>query len=65
MSANSVSSVERLTIPLNRNSADGNMDSDSARKRLFFRKRTAQTPQYRIVSAASTIRYSAKASQGN
>lgn len=61
ISANNVSSTERLIIPLKRKITDGITDSDSARNRLFLRKHTAQIMQYAAVITVLAIRYTAKA----
>lgn len=61
ISADSISSTERLIIPLKRNIADGSTDNDSARNKLFLRKHTAKIMQYAAVITAFAIRYTAKA----
>lgn len=55
-SAESVKRNERLIIPLNRNSAEGIIESANALKTLPFLKQTAQMAQYRIERRASIIR---------
>lgn len=56
--AETISATEPLTIPLNKNIADGITESAIARNTLFFLKQTIHTAQYSRTSALSTIKYS-------
>ena len=58
--AETVRSRERLVIPLNRNIADGIMESESARNKLLFLKQKIQIAQYNAARTESTARYAAK-----
>lgn len=55
-SAESVKRSERLIIPLNKNIAEGIIESAKALKALLFLKHTAQRAQYRTEREASIIR---------
>ena len=54
--------IDRLIIPLNKNSTEGITDSASALNILLFLKQMIQITQYAITNVVSTIRYMANAS---
>lgn len=54
--------INRLIIPLNKNSTEGITDNASALNILLFLKQMIQITQYAVTNVVSTIRYMANAS---
>ena len=59
-SAATVSKIDLLITPLNRNTTDGMVDRVNALNIPFFFQQTIQRTQYNVTSRASKMRYRAK-----